>query len=460
MADPLSNVSKLTPVRLPWSEPFAFSSRSVHPRVASRPTAIRTLKSLYTRKERVELVSVVAVVPARGGSKGVPGKNLRRIAGRSLVARAVDAALAAESIDRVLVSTDDVEIAAEARRAGAEVVNRPADIADDTASSEAAVLHALAGLDAKPEIVVFVQATSPFINPADLDSAVHRVLSAREDVVFAAVRTHAFLWRQTADGAVGVNHDASIRPRRQDRDEQFQETGAFYVMRAEGFVRGGHRFFGRVGVHEVDSARAIEIDTVRELELAGLIAPLFSPVTSIDVEALITDFDGVHTDDRALIDSDGNEFVTVSRADGAGVEALRRAGFPVLILSRETNPVVVARARKLDVEVLHGERDKAEALTAWADRAGIELARSAYLGNDVNDLPAMALVGWPIAVADAHPLVLAAARHVLQRGGGSGAVRELADLILARKSGTDSLTTDESNERKGSVQPWQLQLAE
>ncbi|HEX3679343.1 MAG TPA: acylneuraminate cytidylyltransferase [Galbitalea sp.] len=405
-------------------------------------------------------MSVVAVVPARGGSKGVPGKNLKRVGGRSLVARAVDAALAATTIDRVLVSTDAAEIAAGARSAGAEVVDRPAEIAGDTASSEAAVLHALASLDEQPEVVVFIQATSPFIDSADLDSAVRRVLTGQEDVVFSATETFAFLWQRTADGAVGVNHDAAVRPRRQDREAHFQETGAFYVMRTEGFVRGGHRFFGRVGIQEVDPLRGLEIDSEHELELARLIAPVFASTASIDVDAVITDFDGVHTDDRATVDSVGNETVTVSRADGAGVEALRRAGVPVLILSRETNPVVAARGRKLGVEVLQGVEDKAGALSLWAETAGVSLARSAYLGNDLMDLPAMALVGWPIAVADAHPQALAAARIVLERTGGHGAVRELAELILGGREDKSLFTSGAQSDRRRSVQSWQLQLAE
>jgi YrbI family 3-deoxy-D-manno-octulosonate 8-phosphate phosphatase len=404
-------------------------------------------------------MSVVAVIPARGGSKGVPGKNLRRVAGRSLVARAVDAARAASTIDRVLVSTDDPAIVCEALAAGAEIVERPAAIAGDTASSEAAVLHALDSLAEAPEIVILIQATSPFIDPDDLDAAVQRVSSQSEDVVFSAVETHAFLWRETSDGAEGVNHDPAVRPRRQDRDAQFQETGAFYVMRTTGFVERGHRFFGRVGIQEVDAARSLEIDTLREFELATLIAPLFERQEPINVGAVVTDFDGVHTDDRALIDSDGGELVRVSRADGAGVEALRRAGIPVLILSRETNPVVAARGRKLGVPVLSGIQDKATALREWASDAGVELARIAYLGNDTNDLPPMALVGWPIAVADARPEVLAQARLVLTNSGGDGAVRELADRILRSRSGNDS-TNNDSFEFKRSVQSWQLQLAE
>jgi YrbI family 3-deoxy-D-manno-octulosonate 8-phosphate phosphatase len=407
-------------------------------------------------------MSVIAIIPARGGSKGVPGKNLRRVGGRSLVARAVDAVRATSSIDRVLVSTDDPAIISEARVAGAEVVLRPAAIAGDRSSSESAVLHALGSLTEPPEIVILIQATSPFIDPADLEAAVDRVRSGREDVVFAATATHAFLWGSTAGGAVGVNHDAAVRPRRQDRDAQFQETGAFYVMRTSGFLECGHRFFGRVGIQEVDVARSLEIDSLRELELAALIAPLFERSELVDVDALVTDFDGVHTDDRATIDSDGRELVRVSRADGAGVEALRRAGIPVLILTRETNAIVAARGRKLGVPVLSGIEDKATALVEWAANAELDLSRVAYLGNDINDLSAMELVGWPVAVADARHEVIAAARLVLTRRGGAGAVRELADRILAASTNRakEHPTNHTSSVQKGTEQPWQLQLAE
>lgn len=377
------------------------------------------------------MLGVVAIIPARGGSKGVTGKNVRTVAGRSLIARAVDAARGANEIDRVVVSTDDAAIAAAAREAGAEVIDRPAAIAGDTASSESALLHALEMLTPAPDVLVFLQATSPFIDSADLDAAVRRVRDGNEDVVFSAVETYAFLWRETPDGAEGVNHDSSVRPRRQDREAHYQETGAFYVMRAAGFRETGHRFFGRVGIAEVDSARAIEIDNERELLLSGLIAGLFEAPDAIDVDALVTDFDGVHTDDRVLVASDGTESVLANRSDGLGVAALREAGIPVLILSKERNPVVTARADKLGVEVLQAIDDKATALAEWAASKGLDLSRIAYVGNDINDLAPMAAVGWPIAVADARPEVLAAARVVLRTPGGHGAVREVADRILS-----------------------------
>ena len=382
-------------------------------------------------------MSVVAVIPARGGSKGVPGKNLKRVGGLSLVGRAVASALASRLIDRVIVSTDDDGIAAAAEAAGAETMSRSAVLSGDTASSESVLLDVLDRLSEQPDVLVFLQATSPFIDPDDLDSAIARVLEGGEDVVFSAVETYAFLWKQGDDGATGVNHDHSFRPRRQDREPHFQETGAFYVMNAAGFRAAGFRFFGTVGIAHVDPRSSIEIDTVDELEMANAIAPTLTKFRgdyAIDVDAVVTDFDGVHTDDRVIVSSDGTESVSAHRGDGMGVRMLRERGIPVLILSTEVNPVVTARANKLQVDVLQGIRDKTIALTEWARARGIPLNRIAYLGNDVNDLGALGIVGWPIAVASAVPDVLGAARIILTANGGNGAVRELADRVLASVS--------------------------
>lgn len=397
-----------------------------------------------------ERPSVVAVVPARGGSKGIPGKNLEPVGGVPLVVRAIRAARAAESVDRVVVSTDDDAIAEAARDAGAEVVQRPVEFAGDTASSEQALLHALdqlAILGVEPELTLFIQATSPFIDPTDLDLAVARVARDEADVVFSATPSHAFLWRAAGEASerpatalvAGVNHDAARRPRRQDRAPEFRETGAFYVLRTDGFRAAGHRFFGRVGVHPVPEAHAVEIDTPEDLALARALAAVVDTEAAwrpvLDVDAVVTDFDGVHTDDSAIVGVDGHEVVRVSRRDGAGVARLRAAGVPVLILSAEQHPVVGARAAKLGVEVLQGIADKGAALEDWAERRGIHLERLAYLGNDLGDLPALERVGWPVAVADAAPEVRRAARLVLHRSGGDGAVRELADAVLAGRAG-------------------------
>ncbi|MEW9550262.1 N-acetylneuraminate synthase family protein [Nonomuraea sp. NPDC050783] len=373
---------------------------------------------------------VLAVVPARGGSAGVPLKNLALVGGVPLVTRAVRACLRAELVDQVVVSTDHDRIAETAREAGALVVERPAELSGATASSESAVLHALDALGADPEVVVLVQCTSAFIDPEDLSAAVRKVLDGEADSVVSGLPTHEFLW--TAAGA-GVNHDPAVRPRRQDREPQFRENGAFYVMRTAGLREHGHRFFGRTAVQPVPVQHAVEVDDPEDLELVRALAPLLDTPEPIDVDAVITDFDGVHTDDRAYVDSDGREMVLVSRSDGMGVSLLRRSGVKVLIMSTEHNPVVAARARKLGVPVLQGLADKRTVLRDWLQIEGLDPARVAYVGNDVNDLGPMAEVGWPVATPDAHPRVRAAARVVLTRAGGSGAVRELCDRVVAAR---------------------------
>ncbi|MFG3170161.1 cytidylyltransferase domain-containing protein [Streptomyces sp. NPDC048200] len=412
---------------------------------------------------------VLAVIPARGGSKGVPAKNLLPVGGVPLVARAVRECRSARLVTDVVVSTDDQAIAAAARQAGAEVVLRPAAIAGDTATSEAAVLHAMdahEALHGSPvDVVLLVQCTSPFIIREDVDGVVNAILAEGADTALTVAPFHGFVWRDADDepaapvavesgraavaggtdtlvagtavsGGYGVNHDKSFRPRRQDRPQDLLETGAVYAMEAAGFRVAKHRFFGRTELVRTDPARVLEIDDPHDLARARALAPLFDATrpgslpTAADIDAVVLDFDGTQTDDRVLIDSDGREFVSVHRGDGLGIAALRRSGLTMLILSTEQNPVVAARARKLKIPVLHGIDRKDLALKQWCEEQGIAPERVLYVGNDVNDLPCFALVGWPVAVASAHDVVRGAARAVTTVPGGDGAIREIASWIL------------------------------
>ena len=392
---------------------------------------------------------VLAVNPARGGSKGVPAKNLAPVGGVPLVARAVRECRAARYVTDVVVSTDDQAIAAAARQAGAEVVLRPAAIAGDTATSEAAVLHAMdthEALHGAPvDVVLLVQCTSPFLVREDVDGVAGAVAEGADTAVTVAP-FHGFLWRDAADGAGapaerasgghGVNHDKAFRPRRQDRPQDLLETGAAYAMDAAGFREHQHRFFGRTELVRTDPARVLEIDDPHDLARSRALAPLFDGErpgalpTAQDIDAVVLDFDGTQTDDRVLIDSEGREFVSVHRGDGLGIAALRRSGLTMLILSTEQNPVVAARARKLKLPVLHGIDRKDLALKQWCEEQGIAPERVLYVGNDVNDLPCFALAGWPVAVASAHDVVRGAARAVTTVAGGDGAIREIAGWIL------------------------------
>ncbi|KOG68851.1 transferase [Streptomyces antibioticus] len=386
---------------------------------------------------------VLAVIPARGGSKGVPAKNLAPVGGVLLVARAVRECRASRLVTDVVVSTDDQAIAAAAREAGAEVVLRPAAIAGDTATSEAAVLHAMDTHEtlhgAPVDVVLLVQCTSPFLVREDIDGVAAAVAENGADTAVTVAPFHGFVWREAdepTEGGRGVNHDKSYRPRRQDRPQDFLETGAAYAMDAAGFREHHHRFFGHTELVRTDPARVLEVDDPHDLARARALAPLFdadrpgSLPTADDVDAVVLDFDGTQTDDRVLIDSDGREFVAVHRGDGLGIAALRRSGLKLLILSTEQNPVVAARARKLRIPVLHGIDRKDLALKQWCEEQGIAPERVLYVGNDVNDLPCFALVGWPVAVASAHDVVRGAARAVTTVPGGDGAIREIASWIL------------------------------
>ncbi|MEI5524193.1 N-acylneuraminate cytidylyltransferase [Streptomyces brasiliscabiei] len=418
---------------------------------------------------------VLAVIPARGGSKGVPAKNLAPVGGVPLVARAVRECLGARLVTDVVVSTDDHAIAAAARVSGAEVVLRPAAIAGDTATSEAAVLHALdahEALHGSPvDVVLLVQCTSPFILREDIDGVARAVVEHGADTALTVAPFHGFIWRDTADepataeaahpgavdgetaeptdtaGGYGVNHDKSFRPRRQDRPQDLLETGAAYAMDAAGLRKHQHRFFGRTELVRTDPARVLEIDDPHELARAQALAPFFDAdrpgalPTHDDIDAVVLDFDGTQTDDRVLIDSEGREFVSVHRGDGLGIAALRRSGLEMLILSSEQNPVVAARARKLKLPVLHGIDRKDLALKQWCEEQGIAPERVLYVGNDVNDLPCFALVGWPVAVGSAHDVVRGAARAITTVPGGDGAIREIAGWILGPSlDSLDSLT--------------------
>ncbi|MEU2774133.1 acylneuraminate cytidylyltransferase [Streptomyces sp. NPDC007162] len=403
--------------------------------------------------EGANLPRVLAVIPARGGSKGVPAKNLAPVGGIPLVARAVRECVASRLVTDVVVSTDDQAIAAAARSAGAEVVLRPAAIAGDTATSEAAVLHAMDAHEAlhgaPVDVVLLVQCTSPFIVREDIDGVAGAVVENGADTALTVAPFHGFVWRDevhapvsagageaAASGGFGVNHDKSFRPRRQDRPQDFLETGAAYAMRADGFREHQHRFFGHTELVRTDPARVLEIDDPHELARARALAPLFDAdrpgalPTADDIDAVVLDFDGTQTDDRVLIDADGKEFVSVHRGDGLGIAALRRSGLKMLVLSTEQNPVVAARARKLQIPVLHGIDRKDLALKQWCEEQGIAPERVLYVGNDVNDLPCFAVAGWPVAVASAHDVVRGAARAVTSLPGGDGAIREIASWIL------------------------------
>ncbi|QFI69659.1 acylneuraminate cytidylyltransferase [Sinorhizobium alkalisoli] len=384
-------------------------------------------------------MKVVAVIPARGGSVGLPGKNIKPLNGVPLVGRAVLAAAKSEYISGVYVSSDSSEILDVAATFGAVGIRRPAEISGSMASSESALIHALQeieGISGKvPDVLVFLQCTSPFTTSEQIDAVVSKLLEEQAASAFSAIEDHGFIWQTGEDGtAVGITHDhTKPRQRRQDMTPRYRETGAIYAMRVPEFLERGNRFCGKTALVPVEMP-PIEIDTPEDWIVAETYARLHDPhrlAPANKIKALITDFDGVHTDDCVIVNQDGSEAVRCSRSDGMGIEMLRHRGLKLLILSREQNPVVKARAAKLQMDVLHHIRDKLPALDAWRSELRLEWREIAYIGNDINDLDCMKVCGMSFAPSDAHPEAKVIATMVLQKSGGSGALRELSEYLIS-----------------------------
>jgi N-acylneuraminate cytidylyltransferase len=225
-----------------------------------------------------ESLKPIALIPARGGSKGIPGKNRQPVAGIPLVVRSVQAALGATSLDGAWVSSDDPLIGALAEQAGAGWLQRPSQLAGDQASSETALIHALemlAGRGPLPSLFVFLQCTSPFTTGEQIDAVVAALQASEANMAFSVMPWHGFLWRHDAQGhGVGVNHDANQpRQRRQDLSPTYLETGAIYAIRTAAFLASGNRFVPPTLPVPL-AGIAPEIDTPDDLNLCERLAPL------------------------------------------------------------------------------------------------------------------------------------------------------------------------------------------
>ncbi|MBC7288630.1 MAG: acylneuraminate cytidylyltransferase family protein [Armatimonadetes bacterium] len=217
---------------------------------------------------------VLGIIPARGGSKGVPRKNLQPLAGKALILWTVEAAQAARTITRLVVSTDDEEIAAIAAEAGAEVIRRPPELAQDTSPTEPALFHVLETLrnseDYEPEALALLQCTSPLRGPEIIDEGVNKLFATGCDAVMTVTPIqHWYLAGTIREGDVFVpEYDYHKRPRSQDMPEKYRENGALYVTRIDAFYRFGNRLGGEVRVIVMDPVRSIDIDSWEDFRLA------------------------------------------------------------------------------------------------------------------------------------------------------------------------------------------------
>lgn len=402
---------------------------------------------------------VLAVIPARGGSKGIPRKNIKNFAGHPLIAYSIEAGLQAQTVTRVILSTDDEEIAEVGRRCGADVpFLRPAEFAQDRTLDLPVFQHALEWLEQnegyRPEVVVQLRPTSPVRPPSLVDEAVCLLLEHPEahsvrGVVPAGQNPHK-MWRidpQTGrmKGLLEVEGIAEpYNAPRQALPPVYWQTGHIDAIRPA-VIRAGSMSGEVILPVMIDPYYTVDIDNPKDWARSewlvwnsdlDIVYPGHRrrPLPQ-RVDLLVLDFDGVLTDNRVWTDETGREMVAANRSDSIGLNTLRALGVEVLVLSTEVNPVVSARCRKLNLPVVQGQADKAAALRKILEERRIPQERVVYVGNDTNDLPCFPIAGCAVAVADSQPAALRLADVILSRRGGHGAVRELCDLLAQRLAG-------------------------
>ena len=399
-------------------------------------------------------MQILALIPARGGSKSIPRKNIKPLAGYPLIAYSIAAALQSRQVTRTLVSTDDVEIARIAQNYGAEVpCLRPPEYAKDNTPDFPVFTHALSWLKEnesyQPDLVVQLRPTSPLRPPECVDQAVQTLLDYPEaDSVRGVIpsgQNPYKMWQITSQGRMNPlltlpGIEEPFNAPRQELPQTYWQTGHIDAIRITTILEKNSLSGEIIYPLFIDPRYAVDIDTLRDWQRAEWIIsqgelPIVLPAPGKRplpkrVDLLVLDFDGVLTDDRVWVDQDGHEMVAANRRDGLGIAALHKAGIPMVVLSTESNPVVAARCRKLNLESIQGLVDKSQALQRLIQDRHVDPTHVIYLGNDVNDLPCFPLVGCALAVADAHPEVLSKADIVLTRLGGDGAVRELCDRII------------------------------
>ena len=214
---------------------------------------------------------ITAFIPARGGSKGVPNKNIKEFASKPLIVHSIEYSLNSKYADEVLVSTNDSKISKIAQAAGAKVIKRPRDLATDTSTTESAIEHYINSAKQKPDIIVLLQATSPLRPKGSLDKALNHFHKGGYDSLLSICPTHRFFWRVKDDNTAYAEYDYLNRPRRQDLSQgnvRFVENGSIYIFSREHFEKTGNRLGGKIGYVKWPDVYSIEIDSPLDFKFA------------------------------------------------------------------------------------------------------------------------------------------------------------------------------------------------
>ena len=380
-------------------------------------------------------MSVIAFIPARGGSKSIPGKNIKDFCGKPLIYWNLFALEKSELVDEVIVATDSEQIfkiVEEFNFLKVKLYQRSAENAQDHSTSESIMLEYINYAKLAPsDTFMLVQATSPFTRTKDFNNGLR--LMSRHDTVFACAKIKRFIWNKEG---IPLNYDHNNRPRRQDFEGTFMENGAFCISSVSDIIYHNNRISGNIGICEMEEYTFVEIDEVEDWIIAE---QLFIKNHSSDykfnfnkIKLLLSDVDGVLTDAGMYYTENGDEFKKFCTYDGMGFQLLQKTGIKVGILTTEDRSLNRRRAKKLGLDFdFHGAKDKLQIVKDLCIKENISLDEVAYIGDDVNCFSILSHVGIAACPNNAVDKIKAIPNIIqLNKKGGDGVVREFVELLL------------------------------
>lgn len=385
----------------------------------------------------------VALIPLRKDSKGIPGKNKKKMVGRPLFSWVLTEAIFSD-LNEIYVFTNDTEIISYIEREYSWTdkvfaLLRNEENADDTASTESTMLEFSVQINHEYAVLCLLQATSPLTLAADINKILHKITTEKYDSALTVVNTHRFTWN--GDGTP-QNYDVFNRPRRQDFDGLLIENGAVYATKKELFLVSKNRVSGNIGLVTMPEETLMEIDSLSDW---GIVENLLKErqkksKTQQRIDYLVLDVDGVFTDGGVYYSEEGEMAKKFDMRDGMGLEVLRESNVEVITLTSENSKLVAQRMVKLQIkEAFFGIKDKYSFLKQFLASKNSSFGAVAYVGDDINDLTNMLSSGWSFAPANATPIVKLNADFVLGTASGSGAIREVCETILKYNKRYDSV---------------------
>ncbi|MDC6367446.1 MULTISPECIES: acylneuraminate cytidylyltransferase [Flavobacteriaceae] len=376
----------------------------------------------------------VGFIPLRKNSKGIPSKNKKKLLGRPLFTWVLTEAIFSK-LDEIYIFTDDDEILDYVEKhfnwtARVSCLKRSSENAEDTSSTEDAILEFCDKISYDFDVFCLLQATSPLTNRADIDKALTKLQEENLDAILSVVKTHRFIWSKEGKS---LNYDIHNRPRRQDFEGLLVENGAIYCTTKEALQASKNRISGSIGTIEMDEDSFVEIDSSSDwLVVEQLLAATFKKQKSCSkINHLVLDMDGVFTDGTVTFTKDGEFSKAFDMRDGMGLEILRQSHVKVIIMTSENSEVVKQRMKKLQIEdVFLGIKDKYSCLENICKERNIALHEVAYIGDDINDLSNMVRVGWSFCPSNGKKDILYHADIILKNSSGHGAIREAAEFII------------------------------